>query len=81
MKTDVAWVGHGYSMQLDGVKTATILLQQKVRYVRTLSLLTDGQDRSVTVVFGQETSTAVNGNTSVFTFLHISELLLAVTQT
>ena len=22
MKTDVAWVGHGYSMQLDGVKTA-----------------------------------------------------------
>ena len=73
LKTDVAWVGWGYSFGLNGVAdVGHIMPYTETTHVRSSSLSTVGPARSVMPETGRATRQADNGNISVSTSRLIS---------
>lgn len=65
LKTDVAWVGAGYSFGLNGVAdVGKSCLIMATTHVRLSSHWTDGQELNAMQVYGRVTRPAANGNTS-----------------
>lgn len=69
LKTDVAWVGAGYSFGLNGVADVghRLCLTMAPMRVRLSSLWTDGQEPSVMQVSGRATRRVANGSISAST--------------
>nr|WP_252897969.1 DUF5110 domain-containing protein [Amylolactobacillus amylophilus] len=83
LKTDVAWVGAGYSFGLNALQDATVLsLQlQPARLGLLASRLMAGLARSVMAPFGPVTRSVASGNTSASRFRHTSVQVSRVSQT
>lgn len=72
LKTDVAWVGAGYSFGLNGVADVGHIMPYYGNDARPLSFhWTDGQAHSAMPASGRATRPEANGNISVFISLLI----------
>ena len=75
LKTDVAWVGDGYSFGLNGVADVAHIMPYYGSDARpSLFLWMVGPEPNVMLPYGLETRPVVNGNIFVFTYRLISVL-------